>query len=212
MAGADKPTHEGLAGYCLAMSENEGVLLPPAEAMRALGVSASGLRRYASIYEELHGDMPRDNQGRRLWNRNAVDALRAAKGLVDAGKVSSIGQALEGLQDAPETIIEAAAKLGAKPTDDALSRVLEQLNSVNRLEHEVQLLRDQVERQNELIEQMIARALPPGVDDERIDQALEVEMLKSQEPATVSEDDDDSRPGVLVRAAQRLERWLYRRR
>ncbi len=185
------------------------MLLPPAEAMRALGVSASGLRRYASIYEELHGDMPRDNQGRRLWNRDAVDALRAAKGLVDAGKVSSIGQALEGLQDAPETIIEAAAKLSAKPTGDALSRVLEQLNSVNRLEYEVQLLRDQVERQNELIGQLVARSLPPGVDNNRIDRALEAEMLKSQEPAAAPENDGPAdRPGVFVRAAQRLERWL----
>jgi DNA-binding transcriptional MerR regulator len=193
----------------MSQPEGEGVLLPPAEAMRALGVSASGLRRYASIYESIHGDMPRDNQGRRLWNREAVDALRAAKGLVDAGKVSSIGQALEGLNGAPQTMIEAAANLGAKPTDDALSRVLEQLNSVNRLEHEVQLLREQVERQNELIEQLVVRALPPGVDDKRIDRALEVEMLESQEPATAPEDSTPAdRPGVLVRAAQRLERLL----
>jgi hypothetical protein len=176
--------------------------------MRVLGVSASGLRRYASIYEELHGPMPRDNQSRRLWNRQAVDALRAAKGLVDAGRVASIGAALEGLENAPQTMIEAAANLGAKPTDDALSRVLEKLNSVSRLELEVQLLREQVEKQNALTEQLVEqRALPPGVNNERIDRALEVEMLESQAPATPSADP----PGVLVRVAQRLERLLYRK-
>lgn len=193
--------------------ESEGVLLPPAEAMRALGVSASGLRRYASIYEDLHGDMPRDNQGRRLWSREAVDALRAAKGLVDAGKVVSIGQALEGLDGAPQTMLEAAANLSVKPTDEALSRVLERLNSVSRLEDEVRLLREQVEKQTALMEQLIEkRVLPPGVNDEQIDRALDVEMLKSQEVATAPEDSTPvDRPGVFVRAAQRLERLLYRK-
>lgn len=194
----------------MSQPEDEGVLLPPAEAMRVLRVSASGLRRYASIYEAIHGDMPRDNQGRRLWNRAAVDALRAAKGLVDAGKVASIGAALEGLQDAPQTMLEAAANLGTKPADDALSRVLERLNSVSRLEDEVRLLREQVEKQNALMEQLIEkRVLPPGVDDERIDRAFEVEMLESQEAATAPEDSTPAdRPGILVRAAQRLERLL----
>ncbi len=192
----------------MSQPDGEGVLLPPAEAMRVLGVSASGLRRYASIYEAIHGDMTRDNQGRRLWNRQSVDALRAAKGLVDAGKVASISAALEGLQDAPQTMIEAAANLSAKPTDEALNRVLEKLNSVSRLELEVQLLREQVEKQNALMEQLVERrVLPPSVNDERIDRALEVEMRASQTPATPSAD----RPGILVRAAQRLERLLYRK-
>jgi len=146
----------------MSQPEGEGVLLPPAEAMRVLGVSASGLRRYASIYENIHGPMPRDNQSRRLWNREAVDALRAAKGLVDAGKVSSIGQALEGLQDASQTMLEAAANLSAKPTDEALSRLLEKLGSVENLEQEVRLLREQVERQNDLIAELVGRQLEQG--------------------------------------------------
>ncbi len=191
--------------------DGEGVLLPPAEAMRVLGVSASGLRRYASIYEELHGDMPRDNQGRRLWSREAVDALRAAKGLVDAGKVSSIGQALEGLDGAPQTMLEAAANLSVKPTDEALSKLLEKLSSVDRLEQEVRLLREQVEKQNDLMEQLVEqKVLPPGDNDERIDRALEVEMLKSQEAAPEDSTSAD-RPGVLVRVAHRLERLLRRK-
>lgn len=161
--------------------EGEGVLLPPAEAMRVLGVSASGLRRYASIYEKIHGDMPRDNQSRRLWSRDAVDALRAAKGLVDAGKISSIEQALEGLQDAPQTMIEAAANLSAKPTDEALSRVLEKLSSVDKLEQEVRLLREQVERQNDLLADLTRPQLEQG------------------------EQNDPLQP------LKRLYRWLYRK-
>ena len=103
--------------------EGEGVLLPPAEVMRVLGVSASGLRRYASIYEKLHGEMPRDNQSRRLWSREAADALRAAKGLVDAGKVSSIEQALEGLENAPQTMMEAAANLTGRVSNHLLGEL-----------------------------------------------------------------------------------------
>lgn len=128
--------------------------MPPAEAMRVLGVSASGLRRYASVYEALHGALPRDKQGRRLWKREAVDALRAAKALVEVGKVASIGAALEGLENAPQATLEAAANLGAKPTEEALSRVLEKLNGVDRLEQEVRLLRAQVEKQNELLAEL----------------------------------------------------------
>ncbi len=165
----------------MSQPENEGVLLPPAEAMRVLGVSASGLRRYASVYEALHGAMPRDKQGRRLWKREAVDALRAAKGLVDAGKVASIGAALEGLENAPQTMIEAAANLSAKPTDEALNRVLEKLNSVNRLEQEVRLLREQVEKQNVLLAELTRPQLEQG-----------------------------KRVGPLE-AVRRLYRWVYRK-
>lgn len=148
--------------------EGEGILLPPAEAMRVLGVSASGLRRYASIYEKIHGEMPRDNQSRRLWSREAVDALRAAKGLVDAGKVSSIEQALEGLQNAPQTMIEAAANLSVKSTDEALSSVLEKLEIVDRLVQEVQQLREQVERQNDLMTELTRPQLEQGKQRDRL--------------------------------------------
>jgi hypothetical protein len=56
------------------------------------------------------------------------------------------------------------------------------------------------------------KVLPPGVNDERIDRALEVEMLERQEAATAPEDSTPAdRPGVLVRTAQRLERLLYRK-
>lgn len=161
MAGNAKSTHLTLAGYRLTMSQpkDEGVLLPPAEAMRVLGVSASGLRRYASIYETIHGPMPRDNQSRRLWNHEAVDSLRAAKGLLEAGKVSSIEQALEGLQNVPQAMLEEAANLSAKPADEALSRLLEKLGSVDKLEHEVRLMREQLERQNDLIAELTRHQL-----------------------------------------------------
>jgi hypothetical protein len=110
-------------------------------------------------------------------------------------------------------MLEAAANLSAKPTDDALSRVLERLNSVSKLEDEVRLLREQVEKQNALMEQLIEkRVLPPGVNDARIDRALEVEMSKSQEAATAPEGSTPAdRPGVLVWVALWLERMLYRK-
>jgi hypothetical protein len=60
-------------------------------------------------------------------------------------------------------MIEAAANLNAKPTDEGLSRLLEKLGSVDRLEHEVQLLREQVEKQNDTED---ATRMPPGANPE----------------------------------------------
>ncbi len=80
------------------------------------------------------------------------------------------------------------------------------LASNERLEVEVAALRERIEQLAE------RQTLPPGVNDERIDRALEVEMLESQEAATAPEDSTPAdRPGLLVRAAQRLERLLYRK-
>jgi phenylpropionate dioxygenase-like ring-hydroxylating dioxygenase large terminal subunit len=97
-------------------------------------------------------------------------------------------------------MLEAAANLSAKPTDDALSRLLEKLSSVDRLEHEVQLLREQVEKQNDLMAELVeARALPPGATPERIDRALEVELLTENEDS------------MMVKAVRWLERRLRRK-
>ena len=54
-------------------------LLPPALAARALGVSPATLRRYAALWERLVGPMPRDPRGGRLWPKEALARLRAAR-------------------------------------------------------------------------------------------------------------------------------------
>ena len=54
-------------------------LLPPALAARALGVSPATLRRYAALWERLVGPLPRDPRGGRLWPKEALARLRAAR-------------------------------------------------------------------------------------------------------------------------------------
>lgn len=54
-------------------------LLPPALAARALGVSPATLRRYAALWERLVGPLPRDHRGGRLWPKEALARLRAAR-------------------------------------------------------------------------------------------------------------------------------------
>ncbi|BCP99229.1 MerR family transcriptional regulator (plasmid) [Thermus thermophilus] len=54
-------------------------LLPPALAARALGVSPATLRRYAALWERVVGPLPRDPRGGRLWPKEALARLRAAR-------------------------------------------------------------------------------------------------------------------------------------
>ena len=54
-------------------------ILPPALAARALGVSPATLRRYAALWERLVGPLPRDPRGGRLWPKEALARLRAAR-------------------------------------------------------------------------------------------------------------------------------------
>lgn len=121
------------------------------EAARFLDVSPSGLRRYASIFEELYGDLPRDSQGgrSRVWTSFAIERLQAAKGLVAEGQAPSIRDALEALErgvtpaSEPQTVTLRRDVVEALLTE--VQAVRKQLNSVQRLEAEVRQLREQLE-------------------------------------------------------------------
>nr|AGK85238.1 hypothetical protein WG13_19 [Thermus sp. WG] len=54
-------------------------LLPPHLAARALGVSPATLRRYAALWEGVVGPLPRDPRGGRLWPKEALARLQAAR-------------------------------------------------------------------------------------------------------------------------------------
>ena len=63
-------------------SEGEALgqtLLPPHLAARALGVSPATLRRYAALWEGVVGPLPRDPRGGRLWPKEALARLQAAR-------------------------------------------------------------------------------------------------------------------------------------
>lgn len=132
------------------MSDDGNIYHPPGDAARRLDVSPSGLRRYASFYEEIHGELPRDNQGRRMWSGEAVDRLEAAKALMATGKATSIKEALTALEGGMQPSVEA---LSVTLPKNALGLLLEEiramqsrLDTVERLELEVQALRRQLEQ------------------------------------------------------------------
>lgn len=82
--------------YGVAVDYDSGnVYEAPKMVAERLQVSSSGLRRLAAIYEGVHGALPKDPMGGRLWSPQAVARLEAAKALVDAGRVKSVREALE---------------------------------------------------------------------------------------------------------------------
>ena len=123
------------------------IFLDAASASKEVGVSVSGLRRLAPIYESVFGPLPRSGKGTgdspRLWTNIAVKRLRAARGLVEANKHRSVRIALEALQalkptDSPEDSLEAILE-DTQLTDRQVLELL--VTEVQRLQIQVQELK-----------------------------------------------------------------------
>lgn len=131
-------------------------LLEPAIAAKRLGVSASGLRRLAPIYEEVHGELPRKGSGAedkraRLWPQEAVERLQDARRLVELERFRTISDALRALESGAvvETVeLEPRDRhAGADiATQQALQRLLEEMQA---LRAEVAELRDETPPEKE---------------------------------------------------------------
>ena len=80
----------------------------PDEAAGALSVSPSGLRRYAADYEAVFEELPR-YEGRRVFNIQALERLRAAQALLRAKQAPSLKQALLRVKDEPGLVTAAGA-------------------------------------------------------------------------------------------------------
>lgn len=159
------------------------MVLTPREAARRLGVSPSGLRRLAVVYGEVYGDLEKDAGGTsRVWPHEAVMRLERARALLATGQARSIKDALHAVETGAAPRVEVAVADGR--VAEALGVVATRLEAVlegnRRLEAEVAALRKEVAE---------LRSLPPGATPERIDRALEVEMLKDSEAA--------ERPGAV---------------
>lgn len=129
--------------------------LDAAVAAQQVGVSTSGLRRLAPIYEQVYGLLPRSGKGSgdspRLWSPDAVSRLAAARRLVESGQHRSVRIALEALQ-------------GVESTDGSLEAILEGSQLTDRalleaLVTEVRALRSEVARL-----QATDKALPQAAD------------------------------------------------
>jgi hypothetical protein len=128
-----------------AESKNEPVvtLLEPSAAAERLGVSASGLRRLAPIYEHVYEPLPRRGSGdkskrARLWSTESVDRLQDARSLVDKGRCKTILEALKALQAGVITTLEVEPVNSQQGLDVATQRTLEMLI------REVSALRDEI--------------------------------------------------------------------
>lgn len=121
-------------------------------------MSASGLRRYATLYEQVHGELPRRvNTKSRLYPGEALERLAAARRLVDAERCKSILEGLEALEqgiqpDMPVTEVQLVSNL----ENDAAHTLLGEMRAMRE---ELAALRAEVRE---------LKALPPadGVSSE----------------------------------------------
>lgn len=197
------------------------------QAAEALGSSPAQARRYGAALEEVTGEPiarhPRDG---RMYRRDQIETMLKAKGLVEANAGLTVTQALalalgDGL-DLAHAESAAGVNLPPEALSEALSEALERALKRSLLP-ELQGLRAEVAAlRSELAE---ARALPPGASPERIDRAIEAEMLGASERAPETEAGGGSArfpsealgaaeaqpDGPVVRAARWLEGWLYRK-
>lgn len=172
------------------------------EVATELGLGAAMLRRYASTYEAVSGDVitvhRRDG---RLFTGEQLAVLRKARALVMRTN-TDVETAIKTALEQPVTGDTVAL---AQSSALEFTTLLQALTDANKaatkpLLDEMKLLREQVEKQSTLIAELAeARALPPPATPERIDRAIKVEMQAAS---------DD---GLMVKAARWLERRLRRK-
>jgi hypothetical protein len=132
-----------------AESKNEPVvtLLEPSAAAERLGVSASGLRRLAPIYENVYEPLPRRGTGdeskrARLWSNESVERLKDARALVEQGRCKTILEALQALQAGVIKTLEVEPVNRQQGLDIATRKTLELLiEEVSALRDEIAALR-----------------------------------------------------------------------
>lgn len=188
------------------MSGDAEVVMTPGDVAKRLGVSPSGLRRLASVYAGLYGELPKDSSGTsRQWPSEAVYRLEQARALMAAGQARSIRDALVAVESG------AAPPVGVAVQDarvaEALGVVaarLEALQASNeRLEAEVAALRAEVAASRALPE-----AASPGVAEVSLDGAA---MQVGTQHRGIGEGVQNSTGGALERLGRHVDqlfRWF----
>lgn len=139
----------------------------PHQAAEVLGVSASGLRRLASIYTKLYGELPRDPErsgptAPRVWPAEAVGRLRKARQLVTTGRQQSIADALR-VVDATEG--EGELETMPTPSNDRPSGEVEQLlRAILETQQRTLAKMEALEAENRELRTQVA-ALPGPTED-----------------------------------------------
>jgi hypothetical protein len=210
------------------MSEDAGLVSNTRQAAEALGVGTAMMRRYAQTLEEITGqEIPQTRRDGRQFSREHLDMLLHAKALVDSHNGLSVEAALR-MATSPESAAQGlpvgvpigsiadSAALVAALQEAITAPLVAELRELRANRDEVQALRDEVEALRS--ELAAARALPSAANAERIDQALEAEMLESQAPPARLDTGTDSGtgtvaddPGMADGPVVRAARWLERR-
>jgi hypothetical protein len=208
------------------------IFLSPGDAAHRLGLSPSGLRRLAGVWAQLYGDLPKGSSGNtRLWPQEAVVRLQQARLLVATGQARTIKDGLlaieRGAQSPPAG---AVVSLGHDARIvEALEVVSAQLTAIREgnaaLRHEVAQLRGELAELRAVQSQLVAPAQPlpeallgsewsaeqPEAPESAEGQpAPDVQAQRQPEAPDRALSADQSQPGVLIRAAQRLEALLSR--
>jgi hypothetical protein len=117
------------------------------EVQERLGVSPSGLRRLAAIYERTVRPLPRDERGR-VWPEDAIEVLQDAREAVQKQRAVSIeaalrGQEIEGVPDPLPTPREPS-----ETNLDAGAAILEELRALRGLLEEQNARLSAIEEEN----------------------------------------------------------------
>ncbi len=123
---------------------------PPSEVQGRLGVSASGLRRLAGIYERSVGPLPRDERGR-VWPEESVEVLEQARAAVREQRAVSIEAALRG-QETPQGDTADPGRVNVPNVPEApFGGPRADTNAARAILEELRALRALVEEQNRRI-------------------------------------------------------------
>jgi DNA-binding transcriptional MerR regulator len=138
----------------------------PAQAAGILEVSPASLRRIASQYESIYGDLPRNERGDRLWTDEALEVITQAQALRDSGRASSLPDALKLLRSGA---VDSEEIERAEFKRDPLDAIVEELRALRQAVEGLQA--ENVELKEQL------KALPTAGDDRQDRQAAVIEAL-----------------------------------
>lgn len=155
------------------MSEQDSqpmmMLLEPSTAAKRLGVSASGLRRLAPLYESVHGELPRRGSGdeskrARLWPEEAVERLQDARKLVELERCRTISEGLRAIEsgislddvEIEPTSSQIASDVALRQT---LGVLLERMQTLEALPRQIQELQSEVTELRQELKQREQAAL-----------------------------------------------------
>ena len=143
------------------------VFVPPSEIATHLGVSGSTLRRISADYEATFGELPRDEQRRRLWPVEAAQRVSQAHQAVREGLATSTRAALQVLKEEGDFLLPLDA-----PAPPGAGRALDHLDE----------LATQVQRQGEGITTLLR-----GLDERDAEIASALRLLAEAQRAQTEE-------------------------